>query len=271
MANTIKIGSLDISSFKVGGADCSIYLGDTKLYPEEEPFPENYRFYSKYSDGTSFSAECTSSTYIDSTTTKPSGYQASAMTDAWIGDCITSIYEMSFQNCRSLSSVTIPNSVTFIGYNAFYQCARLTSITIPNTVTMIRYAAFQNCSSLTSIAIPNGVEYIDENLFSNCSSLTSCTIGSGVTEIKYSAFERCSKLKSITIPSGVTKIGNSAFSRCRGLTSLTCLATTPPTLGSNVFYYTTSFPIYVPSESVDTYKAATNWSTYADRIQAIPT
>lgn len=39
MADSIKIGNLDISAFKVGGADCSIYLGDTKLYPEEEPIP----------------------------------------------------------------------------------------------------------------------------------------------------------------------------------------------------------------------------------------
>lgn len=37
MANTIKLGNLDISSFKVGGADCSIYLGDTKLYPQGQP------------------------------------------------------------------------------------------------------------------------------------------------------------------------------------------------------------------------------------------
>lgn len=35
----IKLGNLDISAFKVGGADCSIYLGDTKLYPSEEPTP----------------------------------------------------------------------------------------------------------------------------------------------------------------------------------------------------------------------------------------
>lgn len=35
----MKIGNLDISSFKVGGADCSIYLGNTKLYPSEEPTP----------------------------------------------------------------------------------------------------------------------------------------------------------------------------------------------------------------------------------------
>ena len=35
----MKIGNLDINSFKVGGADCSIYLGGTKLYPSEEPTP----------------------------------------------------------------------------------------------------------------------------------------------------------------------------------------------------------------------------------------
>ena len=33
----MKIGNLDISSFKVGGSDCSIYLGDTKLYPQSQP------------------------------------------------------------------------------------------------------------------------------------------------------------------------------------------------------------------------------------------
>ena len=33
MADSIKIGNLDISSFKVGGSDCSIYLGSVKLYP----------------------------------------------------------------------------------------------------------------------------------------------------------------------------------------------------------------------------------------------
>lgn len=33
----MKIGNLDISSFKVGSSDCKIYLGNTKLYPSEEP------------------------------------------------------------------------------------------------------------------------------------------------------------------------------------------------------------------------------------------
>ena len=33
----MKIGNLDINSFKVGGADCSIYLGDVKMYPTDVP------------------------------------------------------------------------------------------------------------------------------------------------------------------------------------------------------------------------------------------
>lgn len=37
MANGIKIGNLDISSFKVGSGDCTIYLGDTLLYPQSQP------------------------------------------------------------------------------------------------------------------------------------------------------------------------------------------------------------------------------------------
>lgn len=37
MADSIKIGSLDISSFKVGSDDCKVYLGDTLLYPQSQP------------------------------------------------------------------------------------------------------------------------------------------------------------------------------------------------------------------------------------------
>lgn len=35
----IKLGNIEAKYIKVGGADCSIYLGDTKLYPSEEPTP----------------------------------------------------------------------------------------------------------------------------------------------------------------------------------------------------------------------------------------
>ena len=160
----------------------------------------------------------------------------------------TSIAESAFQNCKGLTSVTIPNFVTSIGYNVFNDCTGLTSVTIGNSVTEIGSSAFIFCRGLTSITIPNSV-----------------------TSIGYMAFSYCRGLTSITIPNSVTSISDYAFDGCSGLTSVTIQATTPPTLGgSSAFSDTNNCPIYVPAESVDAYKQATNWSAYADRIQAIP-
>jgi hypothetical protein len=55
---------------------------------------------------------------------------------------------------------------------------------------------------------------------------------------------------------------------CSSLTSITCKATTPPLLnvGNNISSVT---EVYVPAESVEAYKTATNWSYYGDKIQGI--
>ena len=141
------------------------------------------------------------------------------------------------------------NGVTSISSFAFYQCANLISVDIPNSVTSIGSYAFNSCYSLASVTIPNGVTSIGNYAFSYCRALTS-----------------------ITIPNSVTSIGNSAFSSIPILTSVTVDSTTPPTIGTNIFsiYAGSTLVIYVPAESVEAYKTATNWSTYASRIQAIP-
>ena len=158
---------------------------------------------------------------------------------------------------------------TTIGDYAFFDCSGLTSVTIPNTVNTISQYAFLGCSGLTNITIPNSVTSIGESAFESCSGLTSISIPNNVTTISESAFYGCSGLTSVTIPNSVTSIGIYAFIRCSGLTSVTVQATTPPTLGNDSFNNTNDCPIYVPSASVEAYKAATNWSTYASRIQAI--
>ena len=134
---------------------------------------------------------------------------------------VTSIGDYAFQNCSSLTSITIPNSVTTIGFRAFSHCSSLTSITIPNSVTSIGSSAFSHCSSLTSITIPNSVTSIGSSAFSHCSSLTSITIPNSVTSIGEYAFRDCSSLTSITIPNSVTSIGEYAFYECFSLTSVT--------------------------------------------------
>ena len=161
---------------------------------------------------------------------------------------VTSIGNNAFRDCKSLTSVTIPNSVTSIGSFAFYGCSGLTSVhitdiaawckisftdsnsnplyyahhlfmdgkeitdlVIPNSVTSIGYYAFSGCSGLTSITIPNSVTSIVSGAFYNCSSLTSVTIPNSVTSIGSSAFYNCTGLTTVTIPNSVTSIGSEAF------------------------------------------------------------
>ena len=123
----------------------------------------------------------------------------------------------------------------------------------------------------TTFDIPDGTTKIGSYAFYIYKSLTDITIPSTVTSIDAYAFHGCSKLTNVTIPDSVTTIGNYAFKKCSFLKSITIKATTPPTLGSNPFDNTNNCPIYVPAASVDAYKTATNWSAYANRIQAIPT
>lgn len=165
-------------------------------------------------------------------------------------------------------SITIPDSVTSIGDHAFSECDNLTSITIPDTIASIGNAAFQYCSQLTSITIPDSVTSLGDQTFAFCSSLTSITIPDSVTSIGVFTFIYCSTLTSITIPNSVTSIGET-FVGCSSLTSITVLPETPPSLFNGSFDDTNNCPIYVPSESIEAYKSAENWSDYADRIQPL--
>ena len=140
-----------------------------------------------------------------------------------------------------------------------------------DVITSIGNSAFQYCTSLASITIPSSVTSIGYHAFDDCDSLTSVTIPSSVTSIGIQAFSGCDSLASVTIKDGATGIRDYAFYWCEALQSVTVEAIIPPVIGTGVF--SRNHPnsvIYVPSESVETYKTATNWSTYASRIQAIP-
>lgn len=102
-------------------------------------------------------------------------------------------------------------------------------------------------------------------------AITSVDIPSGVTSVIFSCFANCSGLTSVTIPNTVTSLQNSCFTNCINLSSVTIHAETPPTLASGAFTNTNAnLILFVPAGSVEDYKAASNWSAYETKIQAIP-
>lgn len=168
----------------------------------------------------------------------------------------------------TLSDSTKLNSLTFADIST------LTSVYLPDTITTFaKTNHFQNCVNLVSLNIPKGITKISDGFCSECTSLASIYLPEGLLNFGSNSFKKCSSLTSVTIPSTVTYMKYpSIFEYCTSLTSVTCLPTTPPEM--NLMYQfdsTNNCPIYVPSESVAAYKAASGWSKYADRIFAIPT
>ena len=217
----------------------------------------------------------------------------SSLTSITIPNKVTSIGDDAFRDCSSLTSITIPNSVTSIGEYTFYNCSSLTSVTIGESVTSIGWNAFYGCYSLTSVTIGESVTSIGEDAFYGCSSLSSVTInsdaivsktyssssnisdifgsivteyiiGESVTSIGDEAFYGCSSLTSVTIGESVTSIGQSAFNDCSSLTSITCKAATPPTIGDIWTFddVSTSIPVYVPCESIQSYREHNQWGRF---------
>ena len=201
----------------------------------------------------------------------------------------TSIGQYAFRSCSGLTSVSFPNA-TSIGEGAFYYCSGLTEVSFPNA-TSIGSGAFESCSGLTSVSIPNATS-IGTYAFQKCSKLTSVSFPVA-TSIGSYAFDSCKGLTSVSIPNA-TSIGSSAFDSCRSLTSVSfpeatsigqyafrsCSSLTTIYVGTNTstvctLSNTNAFNdctkltnIYVPNSLVDSYKSATNWSSYASKIQS---
>ena len=113
-------------------------------------------------------------------------------------------------------------------------------------------------------------------VFNNCYGLTSVTIPDSVTSISSNAFYYCYSLASVIIPDSVTSISSNAFGNCYGVAEYHLAPTTPPTLSSTNAFNGISADciIYVPYSAdhsiLEAYKTASNWSTYANRMQEEP-
>ncbi len=136
--------------------------------------------------------------------------------------------------------------------------------------TTLGNKSFESCSSLISIIVPAGVTTIGQDTFEACNYMTSVNLPDSLISIGQDAFKSCSRLVSIVIPKNVTTIGSYSFYNSPQLRSITFKSVNPPTLGGNSFESNNANrKIYVPAQSVDKYKTANVWSSYANAIEPI--
>lgn len=180
----------------------------------------------------------------------------------------SSIGASAFAGCSSLTTANFDNC-TFMASSAFQQCTKLATISFPKCVS-VYWAAFSSCSALTTVDLPE-CTYVGGRAFQRCTKVTSFSL----PKCKYiysSAFQSCASLTSLSLPN-ITVIGSTAFGSCTNLSTLYLTGSTVCTLsGSNAFTGTkitsTGGSIYVPTSLVTSYQGATNWTYFANIIQA---
>ena len=201
----------------------------------------------------------------------------------------------AFWNCTGLTSVELP-AATSVGSSAFQNCTALTSVELPNLSTMTGNSQFQGCTGLTSVELPNLSTMTGSSQFQGCTGLEEISIPCTYLMDNYGTFRDCTSLRKVVLPKSTHDDGWHIYYGC---TALRCID-----LGKRGTFYQdlpdsqqfdtlilrdssglyniskaaqlSATPIangtgyiYVPRDLVDKYKAATNWSVYADQFRAI--
>lgn len=218
------------------------------------------------------------------------GYDAISSCDSLssitIPDSVVDMSNNPMRNNPALTTVNFGSGMTYVPSSCFFGDTSLTGFTIPPTVTVLCGSCFSSCESLSSITIPDTVTSMGGTCFFGCRNLSEVTYSTGMTEIPEWTFIGCNlsqfeipdtivkigdialkdnPLTSLVIPSGVTEFGEMVLDNCSALTSVTFTSTVPPTFGNLPLGPTRyRYPIYVPCQSVDAYKAAL--PDYAERI-----
>lgn len=92
-------------------------------------------------------------------------YKGECPSDVAVKDGTRGISDYAFQDCASLTNITIPDSVTHIGTYSFARCTSLTNVDIPGSMISIGEFAFRGCDLLTSVTIPDSVTVIENHAF----------------------------------------------------------------------------------------------------------
>lgn len=192
-----------------------------------------------------------------------------------IPDNLTYIRDYGFGMCSGLAITELPDTIREIGSNAFYSCTNLALTKLPNNLTYLGSSAFYECTNLALTELPSGLTSMVTNVFQNCKNITVKEIPKGITNLNGGVFRGCTSITEMTCLGGIGQISAYVFNGCTNLEKLVISNnTTVPTLQNTNALTGTKVAsgtgyIYVPDDLVESFKTATNWSTYADQIKGV--
>lgn len=162
---------------------------------------------------------------------------------------VPSVQDTSVEDSLVTRTITTYTNdrIASIGNQAF-RGSKLTSISCPN-VTMIDAYGLESCSSLVDVNLPN-VTSLKNYAMQNCKSVVRLEYQQKIST-QGAAWINCTALTTLILRG----------STMSGLGNKNCLNGTPIANGTGY--------IYVPDNLVDSYKANTNWSTYAAQIKPL--
>lgn len=209
--------------------------------------------------------------YASGADTRNAVYQ-SAVKKIEIGSGISALGGNCFKQLSALKAITIPSAVSSLSDSVFYMCRSLPIAIIPSAAASAGGYVFATCYALTRIALPKGFASIANGFCRSCTALARAHLPSGAASIGASAFQDCAGLAALAIPGSVESIAASGFQGCSGVKfyDFTGHTAVPTLANANAFSgIAADCEIRVPASLVDTWKAATNWSTYADQIVGV--
>ena len=159
-----------------------------------------------------------------------------------IKDGTTLIAELALCNLTDVTEFILPKSLKYICISSFNGCKNIKSINIPESVVSIEEYAFAYCNSLENINIPLsltnlGLSIVEDTAFFNTSDNWQddvLYINNALVSVKEEingeyiikddtyiiadgAFNGCSSLKSVIMPDSVRVLGDKVFGWCYDL------------------------------------------------------
>lgn len=122
-----------------------------------------------------------------------------------------------FNECSSLTSLTLNQNIINIPEYFCYKCTNLSTINLTNCTTIGAYVFFN--TSLVNVDI-SACSSLGGSVFSGVNTLVSVNLCSDLKTLNGSVFKNCSNLSNINTNSAViTSIGESTFEGCKSLTT----------------------------------------------------